>query len=462
MTTDRQPLLGPLGLRLAAAFLAVAVVAVGVLAALTIFAAGSEVNSFVAREQRADAQAAAVALADAFTHAGGWDGADLSPAGALAAKDLATLVVANPDGQIIAAPTDAMAGMMAAMHGVSSVAVTRGAPVTEPVTVAGQTVGYAQLRFPSVGLPAPERQVRNALWRTAVVGTALAAFAALIVALFVAGRVTRPLVAVTAAAERLSAGDRAARSGHAAAPGELGVLAASFDRMAENLEREDTLRRNLVTDVAHELRTPLTILRVQTDALLDGVSEASPETFESLRDEVDRITRVVGDLETLAAAEAATLDLHLETVDLAQIAVGAADAIQPSAEAAALTVEVDTSTAIADGDPGRLHQIAMNFLTNAVKFTPNTGRISVRTWADTSGAHLQVSDTGPGIPEAELPHVFERFWRGHAAQAVSGSGVGLAVAAELAAAHHGRVEAANGPKGGAAFTLTLPAGRSFE
>jgi two-component system, OmpR family, sensor histidine kinase BaeS len=449
-------LLGPLALRLAAAFLAVAVAAIGVLAALTILAARTQVSDLVAHEQRADASSAAATLADAYLHAGGWRAANLAPAAAVAAQAQATLVVTNPVGVVIAAPNDALGQMMAAMHGVASVTEPRGAPVDSPVVVAGRTVGVAHLRFPTSGLPAPERAVRDALWRTAVTGTAIAVAVALLVAVLVAYRVTRPLVALTDAAERLAGGDRGARAGHRQAPGELGVLASSFDRMAGALQTEDRLRRILVADVAHELRTPLTILRGQTEAMIDGVIEPTGPALASLHDEVLRLGRVVGDLETLAAAEAAGLALQFSPVDLASIATNAVDLLQPAAADAGLELLVDAQPANAEGDPGRLQQIAVNLLANAVKFSTPGGRITVRTWAEHSRVNLEVADTGPGIPDDELGHVFERFWRGRQAQATEGSGIGLAVASELAAAHRGTLIAANTPKGGARFVLNLP------
>ncbi len=454
MTPER--LTGRLSIRLVVAFVAVAVVAVAGLAALVVVASGSQVDTLVAREHRADAHAAAVTLARAYEAAAGWAAADLAPASAVAAQDQATLTVTDADGTPLVSSGDMMASM-GDMYGGSTDAVPRGAPITASVVVGGRTVGYAQLRFPASGLPAPERAMRDALWRVAIAGTALAALAALLVALYVARRLTRPLAALTSAAQRLAAGDREARSGHADAPGELGALASSFDRMAASIQREDALRRNLVADVAHELRTPLTILRGQTEAVLDGLTELNAVAVESLHDEIVRVSRVVGDLETLASAEAAGLDLHLVPVDLAQVATDAADLINPAALEAGLSIELDAHSAPSRGDPARLHQVALNLLTNAIKFTPRDGRVLVHTWADTSGAHLQVTDSGRGIPDEELPHVFERFWRGGGTGSVPGSGVGLAVASELAAAHDGRIEAANASAGGAVFTLTLPA-----
>lgn len=455
MTRPRRPL--PLALRLAGAFLGVAVAAVSVLAAFTVLSARREVSTLVERQHQADAAAVAAAAADAYEAGGGWDRAPLAAAGALALRADARLVVRAADGRTVAVPTDAMGSMHARMHGTSEVAGADGDVVTAPVVVGGQRVGEVTLVFPTGSLPAPERQVRDAMGRTAVAGTAVAAAVALAVALFVATRMTRPLGALTAAARRLAAGDRSARAGVGAAPGELGALGTAFDQMASTLQREGELRAKLITDVAHELRTPLTILRGQTEALVDGVTEPDPASLGSLHEEVLRLTRLVGDLETLAAADAAGLQLEHEPVDLADIAAGAVATVRSGADAHGPAFALDLRPAPALGDPGRLHQIALNLLSNASKFTPRSGTITVRTWSDGAGTHLQVADTGPGFADGEADHVFDRFWQGSVAKGLGGSGVGLSVAAELAAAHGGSLTAENGATGGASFTLTVRA-----
>lgn len=142
--------------------------------------------------------------------------------------------------------------------------------------------------------------------------------------------------------------------------------------------------------------------------------------------------------------------------DLSKIAGSAAEALAPQFAEAGLRLNLDTAPAIAVADEARVTQIATNLLTTAVKYTPPGGQVTVTTRADTGTARLIVADTGPGIPAADLPHVFERFWRGTGANARSGAGIGLAVVAELAAAHGGTVTPASPPGSGAIFTVTLP------
>jgi two-component system sensor histidine kinase BaeS len=454
----RRPLLGPLGVRLALAFLTVAVAAIGVFAALTMVSARNEASGLTDRQREDDLTATAIAAGDAYQRAGGWYSADLTGAAAVAARSQATLTIVDANGEVIAAPTDALASMMVEMHGMAAVDTPRGDPVSAAVVVDGQPVGAVMLRFPTEAMEA-ERHVRDALARTALLGTLIAGMVALVVALYVSVRVARPVTALTAAAGELAAGRRDARVG-TDGPGELRTLAEAFNGMADHLDREDQLRRNLVADVAHELRTPLAILQGSTEALIDGVDQPTPEVLGSLNDEVTRLRRLVGDLETLAAAEAAGLRLRIDPVDLADVAASAVDLLRPLADdrQIALTAELEEAPVI--GDVDRLHQVAINLLANAIKFTPAGGAITIDTRSDGTSARLDVLDTGPGIPDEDLPHVFERFWRGTNGDRAKGSGIGLAVVAELVAAHHGTVTAANIAGGGAHLAVTVPAAPS--
>ncbi|MDO8390407.1 MAG: ATP-binding protein [Actinomycetota bacterium] len=450
----RRRLLGPLGVRLALAFLTVAISAIAVFAALTMLSARHEVSGLTDRNRADDLSATAVAAGEAYTLAGGWDKADLAGAAAVAARSQATLTVVNATGQVVAAPTDALARMMVQMHGMAAVDTPRGDPLSEAVIVDGVTVGAVMLRFPTQTMEA-EQHVRDALARTALMGVLIASSVALVVALSVSVRVTRPVMALTTAAGDLAAGRRAARV-ETDGPGELRILAEAFNDMADNLDREDQLRRNLVADVAHELRTPLAILQGTTEALLDGIHQPTREVLGSLHDEVTRLRKLVADLETLAAAEAAGLRMHSDHTDLRQVATAATDLLRPLADEQELTVVTDMHSAPTIGDADRLQQVAVNLIANAIKFTPSGGTITIRTSVAAGSSVLEVSDTGPGIPADELAHVFDRFWRGTNGAMASGSGIGLAVVAELVKAHHGEVQATNNDTVGVRFTVSLP------
>ena len=443
--------------RLVGAFLAVALVAVGVLAGLTLLASRNEVAGLVAKQNAQTAASVVAELGSAYSDNGGsWDGADLRTARTLAVAAGAALEVRDAGNAVVPGP-GAGAGLgPGTMRGLRPDAGPLGTPRTYPVVVAGRTVGTAELRFPAEQ-PAPERQVRTALFRTVAWGSLLAGVVAVGVGVLVTLRFRRPVGRLTATARAMAAGDRTARTGLAREPAELGALARAFDAMADTIQREDELRRNLAADVAHELRTPVAIVQGELEALLDGVAEPTPERLSSLHDEALRLARLIDDLGTLSAADAAGLRLERRRIDLAEVAGGAVDALRQLADAAGVALVARLAPAPLDGDPARLEQVARNLIGNAVKFTPAGGTVTVSVAARRDGVELEVADTGPGIPPDELPHVFDRFWRGRSAAEISGSGVGLAVVAELVRAHGGTVSAASPEGGGARFTVLLPA-----
>ena len=470
--------LGRLGSRLALAFTAVAIAAVALLAALTLLATGSQVSGLAASQHRSTVQAVVTALGQAYRSAGGWEHADLRPAYTVAASAGASLQVLDSAGQVVIPhgfdPSQLMAGMMQGMHGGGNgngnegmmggsgqpgrgqARRAAGTPVQAAVSVDGAQVGSAMVRFPGSGLTAAQQQVRTALEQTVGAGAGLAVLLALAVAWFIARRITRPLVRLTGAVAAIEAGDRHTRARQAAAPGEIGELAVAFDRMADALDREDLLRRQLLADVAHELRTPITILQASCEQLAEGVEPVTPERLASLRDESLRLGRLVKDLETLAAAEAAGLAMVKEPTDLAEVAAGVADLLGPAFAAAEVELACRLTPVRVDGDATRLSQVVTNLLTNALKFSPPHSCVTLTTAASDGLARLEVADQGPGIPAGELPHIFERFWRGAAGRRASGSGIGLAVVAELVRAHGGQIKVASGPDEGTRFTVLLP------
>jgi two-component system, OmpR family, sensor histidine kinase BaeS len=431
-----------LGLRLALAFLGVALAAVALIAILAAVFTAADVSS-LANRQRADlAGASAEAAAASWERNHGWVTTDLQPVLDLAARSGVLLQVRDADGRTVAAT----AGFSAA-----------GPQSSAPVLVHDQRVGTVSVSLTDAGLGAANDVLRTALFK-AIAGTAgLAALAALITGLAVARRITHPIARLITVTRAMAGGDRSARVGAIRAPSELRELAGAFDHMADTLDSEDKIRRDLVASVAHELRTPVAVLQAGHEALLDGVTEATPEELGSLRDEVLRLARMVDDLQTMAAADAAALHLRRERRDLATIAETAADSLARRFEAADVTLDRRLAAVPVLADERWMHQVVTNLLGNALKFTPAGGTVTIRTRREGPDAVLDVADTGVGIPAAELPRIFDRFWRGQAAARTSGSGIGLAIAAELTRAHGGTLTAASEPGEGTRLTLTLPA-----
>ncbi len=434
---------GTLGLRLALAFLAVALIAVALLAGLTAAFAAADVST-LASQQRADLTSAiAVAAAATWDRNNTWKDVDLSSELDFATQTGLAVQIKDQSGHPVASSF--------------TFGIAKGPQVSRPVVVRGERVGTAVSRITGSGLNAADRVLQSALLRAIAGAAGLAALLALLTGLAVARRITRPVTRLIAATRTMAAGNRAARVGDIRAAGELRELAAAFDQMAGALDRQEQIRRDLVADVAHELRTPIAILQAGHEALLDGVAEPTPAELGSLRDEVLRLARMVGDLQTLAAADAASLNLVRREADLAGLAAAAADSLARRFEAAGIGLDRELSPSPVLADAHWLHQVITNLLTNALKFTPAGGHVTITTRQQGREAVLRVTDTGTGIPAEDLPRIFDRFWRGQQAAQVSGSGIGLTVAAELAQAHGGQLTATSEPGHGTQMTLTLPA-----
>ena len=434
---------GTLGLRLALAFLGVALAAVALNAVLTAVFSAVDVSSLATRTRNELAGAIAVTAASAWEQHDSWTAADLGPARAFAVQTGVEFQVRDTAGRVVAAT--------------GGFASANGPTTTVPVVNSqGAQVGTVAVALTASGIGGADAVLRTALLR-AIAGTAgLAALLALVSGLGVSRRITRPVARLVSVTRAMASGDRSSRVGQIKAPGELRELAAAFDNMADTLDREDKLRRDLVASVAHELRTPVAVLQAGHEALLDGITEPTPEELGSLRDEVLRLARMVDDLQTMAAADAAVLQLARERRDLAGIAGAAADSLARRFEAGEVTLHRDLAPAPVLADERWLHQVVTNLLSNALKFTPAGGTVTIRTRQDGARAVLEVEDTGIGIPADELPHVFDRFWRGRAAAQTSGSGIGLSVAAELTRAHGGTLTAASQPGEWTRLTVTMP------
>jgi signal transduction histidine kinase len=430
---------------LAAAFVAVALAAVGVVTVAVLLVDRSDVNRLAANQRDQTAEAISSALEYAYQANGTWTGAELQPAVVLADTAGVGLAVDDPRG--VAVLRAGPQGMFA-QHG--------SAIEDRSLSSGSQTVGRLRLAFLSSGLTLGERHLRGALAAAVGWSAGAAAIVALLAALIIARAFVGPIRRLSGVARALEAGAWTARVGSDAGPGELGGLGRAFDSMADSLEREDRLRRALVADVAHELRTPVAILQAETEALLDGISGVGTETLGSLHDETIRLGRMVEDLQTLASAEAAGLRLERRPLDLARVASDVAASLGSRFRSTGVRLTQDLPPTFVLGDAQRLRQVVTNLLANALKFTPEGGQVTLRVGHDEHHAFVEVADTGPGIPAEEQALVWDRFYRGKGGRTALGSGIGLAVVKELVAAHGGTVALTSPPGGGACFRTCFP------
>ena len=266
------------------------------------------------------------------------------------------------------------------------------------------------------------------------IAAAVIAAAASVLLAFLLGRwVSSPILRIGAAARRLADGDhriRVARSG----PEEVASLADSFNQMAERIEEQERVRREFIANAAHELRTPLTNLQGYLEALRDGVVPPTYETFESLHEEADRLVRLARSLDSLAEGDLASGPPALIDLDLAAAVVAAVDLARPGFERRGISVTCEVRAGLrARANPDHLSQVLANLLQNAVRYAPEGGRVTIAAARGPADVLVSVTNSGEGIPAADLPHVFERFYRVEKSRdrARGGAGIGLAIVKRL-------------------------------
>lgn len=286
----------------------------------------------------------------------------------------------------------------------------------------------------------------------ALIGVALAALTAFVAAYYL----TRPLGRLKTAARTLADGDLSHRVS-VGGPAEVRDLGDAFNEMADSLAKSEELRRRMVADVAHELRNPIASLRAQAEGIADGVLPADRDRLTSLADDTRYLSRLVSDLQELSVAEAGQLRYEMQALDLGVIACAEGERARARAHDG---VEIGCEAPdglVVEADEGRVAQVMRNLLDNALRHTPS-GSVTVACSRDAGWARIEVRDTGEGIPEADLPYVFERFYRADGARArdTGGSGIGLAVSRRIVEDHGGEVFAGNAEGVGAVVGFRLP------
>jgi signal transduction histidine kinase len=290
-----------------------------------------------------------------------------------------------------------------------------------------------------------------------IAASLVAVVASVGLAILLARMLARPLAEIGAAARRIADGDYAARVPREG-PEELASLADSFNQMAASLEQQEQMRRDFIANAAHELRTPLTNLQGYLEALRDGVITADRATYESLHEEADRLVRLSRSLDALAEGDSDGEPPSMIELDLAMAVRAALDLAAPSIERAGLRLDTDIPPALpARADPDRLAQVLANLLSNAVRYTPRGGLISVRAERRPGDVLVSVANTGEGIPAQDLDRIFERFYRVEKSRdrARGGAGIGLAIVKQLVEGIGGRV-GAESRDGQTRFWFSLP------
>ena len=334
--------------------------------------------------------------------------------------------------------------------------VGRGFAMIEADDAGGSTPRGGQGPGPMAGRRA--QQVQQETTITLMAAALISAVGASLVGFLIAGRLTEPLGRLGTAAAAVAHGDLRRRSGLAGRTDEIGSLGRSFDAMADSLEQAEASRRRFFQDAVHELKTPLAVIDATTTAVLDGVYSHEDRHLQTIRDQSRLLTRIVDDLRTISLAEAGALPLRLEMIPVDQLVAEAAQAFAARADASAIRLDHDIQPdLVVRGDRDRLRQVLGALLDNAVRHTAPGGRVAIEGRSAGGTVVVGVRDAGPGIADADLAHLFERFYQADPARdrSTGTSGLGLAIVKAIIDAHGGSVGVASPADGGALFWFSL-------
>jgi signal transduction histidine kinase len=328
-----------------------------------------------------------------------------------------------------------------------------------PIEVDGETVGYLL----TTGAPPAQRtieaqyleRVNLSLLAAALGGVVLA----LVLGLFVARTLTRPLRELTGATRALARGDLQQQvTVHA--DDEIGELAQSFNQMSADLARAQQARKQMTADIAHDLRNPLTVLGGYLESLTDGTLKPTPERFSVMQAEVAHLQRLVDDLRTLSLADAGELRLQKKPARVVDLLERVAESYRYQAEAQGIRLEVQAQADLTevDLDPARMEQVLGNLVSNALRYTPEGGEIQLNGRQAAGRVIFEVVDNGSGISPEIIPHIFERSFRGDSSRSGDESGLGLAIAKSIVESHSGEIGVKSESGNGCRFWIAMPVG----
>ena len=327
----------------------------------------------------------------------------------------------------------------------------------EAIAFDGQVVGW--IGFTPMGAVLPpdaehflDRQIRNT-----VISLAFALVVAAALAFLLARNVSRPVRQLGDTVRDLSRGEYRARA-RVETRDEIGDLAEHVNQLADTLEKNRTVRRRWMADIAHELRTPVTILKGEVEALADGVRQADERLSTSLLDEVDQLSTLIDDLQTLALADVGALNIRKDTFDLSELVGQCVDLFRDRLAERQITIDLQVAEKVVlSADQPRLRQLLHNLLENSSRYVNTAGQVRVSLIQNRDGVELVLEDSGPGLEEEQLDRLFERFYRVENSRSRSsgGTGLGLSICKNIVEAHGGSIQATGSEMGGLKIRVIL-------
>ncbi|SDG32212.1 sensor histidine kinase [Desulfosporosinus hippei] len=405
-------------------------------------------------------------LSELYQAKGLWDSTALSelshslPTGAV-------VTLTDPNGKLIATLNNPMETMMHGQRGMgmemhmSTSSTMRWKTMTLTVSGPLGTLATAEVRYPATAqiLNSQDVQFQSAVFRSLLFAGGLALLFGILLSYFTSRQLVAPLKRLIKAADRIGHGYLSERVS-VSSRDEVGQLAKAFNSMADNLDRQETLRKQFTADIAHELRTPLTSIKSYIEAFQDGVLLADQENLCSIHEEINRLVDLSSDLKDLNVAEIGGIHLNLKSVDLNHLIQKIIYGLYPliREKKLALNWQPPNESLGILGDERLLTRLFYNIIHNAYRYSDPGGQIDLTLTQTLDSVEIKISNTGMGISEEDLPLIFERFYRGDKSRTreTGGTGIGLALVRQITQLHHGTIAVQSKIGCSTEFIIKLP------
>ena len=329
----------------------------------------------------------------------------------------------------------------------------------QAIEIDGRPVGWLGFNPVRDVLPPEAQQFLHGQARTLGISLLIALGFAAVLGFLLARHISRPVRQLASAVAGLRRGDFNARA-PVHTRDEIGELGRNVNQLAETLEKNRTMRRRWMADIAHELRTPISVLKGEIEALEDGIRPLDQNTRNSLREEADQLARLIDDLQTLALSDAGALDLRIEPVNFSELLLRSCNRFTDRMTERKIVFKADITEEVwLDGDPQRLRQLVHNLMENCYRYVESQGQVKLELRARDGRAELILDDSGPGLQAEQLSRLFERFYRAEESRSrvSGGSGLGLSICRNIVEAHGGVIGAESSSQGGLCVRISLPA-----
>jgi two-component system sensor histidine kinase BaeS len=443
--------------KLSLAFIGISVISTALVVLFTRWRSGEEFRSFIIDQNR---PGLITAFSEYYREHGSWNGianANLPtqpPPPNPHSFEQGPFTLVDDNGQIVLAGEGYQVG-----QNIAPADFSRGVPIQ----VNNKTVGILLVNRTAFRINSSGSNFLNRINLQILLGGLTAIAIALVLAIILSRSFTRPIRELMAATQVASQGNLPQQV-PVRSQDELGQLATSFNRMSADLARSLNLRRQMTADIAHELRTPISIILGHAEAVHDGVLPPSSETFEIIREEAERLEHLVDDLRTLSMADAGELKLALRPYPPEKLLSDAQKifAHQASQKNIALEAKIESNLPEIEVDPERMKQVFGNILDNALRYTPENGRITLSAEVVDHNVEVKIQDTGPGVSAEDLDRIFERFYRTETSRNrdKGGSGLGFAIAKSIVEKHNGKIWAESKLGEGLTVIVQLPIHRA--